>query len=396
MAEVLNKIKYIYQFGDPLYYRIKAGADSFLFGKEAFNQKMGIEIKTITQQNSFSNGQINYYGENLAILDGSNLSISFSVPADYDFDYLKKIFVGKTKKIFCYENAGQGYKFFVNYVSYQKGLEGNGGEDRRVDANVPYIVTIDFIVQDPIFQEVTDEIYILDHTALDGNVYGWEEDVPGAGWEQDTGFGWEQAAANYQLLVSNLTQNQVESYIGAYCENPTYYLSWKNTWIGNTDQDGIDTSINTVSTTLTTNTATTLNIDSLKLNGSYNNRIFKVQLSQSGGLATNDSIKIENPGYLSGFIFTWVGIANSSDNILINTAQEYVFDLDKNTKINPNNYKITLAKSTYSRYLEVESRLLPMSYDNPNIILGQQTLQLTKNTSSNLTLYISNLKSYYI
>lgn len=392
----LRKQKFLYQFGDPIDFESIQGPDSFLFSKTAFQQSINTSIKNRSENSDFADGQVDFYGQNLAILDGNNLTVNFTVPADYDLDYLKKIFIRKKKKVYFYEKYKTGYRFYCNYARYISGLDGDAGDRVDADPSIPINQSITFLIEDPKFIDITNEINILDHTVLDNQRYGWEQDIPGAGWEQDPGFGWEEDIANYKLAVKDLTQDQIESYIGKYCDKPKFYLNWTNTWIGEVDVNNNNTVVNTVNTTLTTNNKTFFSLVDLDLSGSDNNRIFKIQLNQVGGLSQNEGITIENAERQTGFTFTWLDIGNSSENILINTTQDYVYDLDKQRIINPVRYSLQLAKNNYNRYLEVESSLLPALYPNPNLVKPEPVLTLQKNTSANLTVYISNLKTYYI
>lgn len=395
--ENLPKLKYLYQFGDPLYYNILQDPHSYLWRRVDWSQSMGISVKSRSSELPFSNGQIWAYGSSPAYLDGQNLSTDVVIGSDEDLDYLKLTFVGKTKKIFLFEKYRDEYKIFANFLSYQQGLNGDAGESTQTDERL-YSYPCNFFIENPLFLDITNEVFVLDHRVLDGNVYPYTTNIPWANYTFNPvpNFNYTEDYANYKLKFSDLSEKEKGFYLGNYCnESPEYYLSWQNSWVGEVDINSFPTT-NTQATTLSTNNVTSLSLSDLDLNSTDINRIWKIKITQSGGLANGDSIKIENPNKLSGFILTWTGVANSSANIMINTAQDYIWDLDKNRKINPNNYTLQLAKSNYSKILTVEPTTMPRVNPNPNLQRIIPQINLTKNSSANMTITLSNLKTFYI
>lgn len=393
-----KKQAFLYQFGDPIRYNINQDPHSFLFNKTGFRQIKNLSIKNREGKLEFTDGQYDPYGDNIALLDGENLTVNFGVPADYDFQYLDLIFVGKRKKIFLVEFSDNQYKIYVNFARYITGLNRNYGEDIEADEEQVIFSGVEFKINSPYMLDITKEVEILNHDVLTQGTYSWENTIPGADWEIDPtpNIPWESSLANYRLNFSDLTHEEQTKFLDKYCNNPKYYFTWNNTWVETTDYEAFPaTNIQSINIINNTDVFTS-NLSSLDLASSNLNTIWKIKINQSGGLSTNESVTIENPKTKSGFIFTWLGIANSSDNIMINTAQEYVWDLDNHRIIDSRNYKITLAQNEYSKILAVQSSLIPNKYPNPNLEKTNASIYLTKTSSTPITVTLSNLKTFYL
>jgi hypothetical protein len=391
------KEKIIYQFGDTKHFNVIQGPDSFIFPREGLGGNAVTNIKTEYSDSPFSDGDINNLQNKVAFLNANSLDVSFSIDKTYDTNYLKYIFVGRTKKVFFFEyENGVVNRIFANYATCTGGLEGGFSEDVEAEIRT---VNLKFVYSK--FFEVTNYVNVLDDTALDINEASkWTEAVTGAGWQQATGFGWGEAVPNYSLKFKDLTIEQKKAFLGTspreLPEKP-FDLTWKDTWTNSFDGIDFDNTFSTANTILTNNNLTAFDISAIDLKATAVQTLFKVKLNQTGGLAQNESITIYNPENNSGFTFTWVSPGNSPENILINTAlaPEKVFDMDTGIEINTNTYSINYAFSSSIRLLEIDGQYKPYSRPNKNLPVTRQTsLLVQKNTASNLTIELKNLKQF--
>lgn len=392
-----NNRTYVYQFGDPLYYNSKQGPDSFLFGGIELSYSRDISIKSRINNSPYADGDVDEDGSNQAVLNGSQLEVTFSVPDDYDIMYLRKIFVRKKKKIFFVEKSKFGERIYFNYARYISGLHDSfdsGSDDQYENAGNIKTFSVTLKMEDPRLFDVTDGTQFINPTAL-GAAINWESDIPGANWESDPSpnFNWESATSDYLISVANAVKNKTfEDYIPANIKSSSYYLTYENTWIDSTDKNAFDSYGNPIDFTLTNNNLVMQSISELDLNGYDDNSIFHIWIETSGGLATDNFLLLRNSDTPSGFKFTWKGATNSPNNILINTAQPYVFDLDAQRVIPRSDYSLSFADSSYTRLLVVQSTAKPRVYPNPLIPDTVSTLEAQKSSSSNMTVHLNNLK----
>lgn len=388
-------IKYAYQFGDPLKYVGLQDPHSFLFVREdGFSQVASIQMKNYESDLPFSDGKKNHFGNNLSLLSGNDIIIDVIVSADYDLNYLDLIFIRKRKKLFFVQKNNDSYKVFVTFASYKGGLgktiediEIRGGENLKFD--------VTFSIDSPLVLDITDEVNLLNHQVL-SNVTTWSQNIAGSGWGVSTGFGWGISLANYVVPLSSLTINEIEEYLGDFCNPKGYYLSWTNTWVDTLEEVTEVTNGQTI-TLSSNNTLASFSLSQLDLASSDLNKIWKIQIEHSGGLATDNYVRIENPRLNSGFILTWKGTGNSPSKILFNTAQNYLYDLVNNRVIDKTQYDIQLANtSTYNSFLSIESTKISNVNPNPNILNITPSITTQKNSANNITIKLLNLKTFYI
>lgn len=396
---ILPNEKYIYQFGDPKSYNLIQGADTFIFPTENLSANLTTNVKTEFSENPFSDGDINNLQNRVAFLEALNINPSFILPKDFDFNYLKKIFLGRTKKVYFieYDKDGVANKIYANYATCTGGLEGGYQTDVEF---ISKTVDLKFVYSK--FFDITEEVDVLDYKAL--NLIGisnWQSVIAGSGWGQASGFGWGQAVANYSIKFKDLSIEQKKeffdfnnlSYTNSKGNSQFYNLTWNDTWTPNYNLINFDTSLKTASLTLTNNNLTDLNLNNLDLNSTAVNNLFKVRINQTGGLTINNSVTISNPINNSGFTFTWLSPGNSPANILVNTflAPNKVFNLDTGLLIDQQNYSLTYSSKESSRLLEVDGSYQATTYPNINVSKEPQALKVQKNSSSNLTISIQNL-----
>ena len=186
MSFALPKERFIYQFGDPLNFNLMQGYDCFVFPTDELTATTTLKNKTMFTDNPFGNGQINNIQKRAAFQNPLEFSVKFAISAGFDFDYLKSIFLGRTKKVFFFEYDIKGIptKVFVNYATCTGGLEGG---TQIFDKTTLKTVDLSFVYSN-IF-DITDYVKVIDHTEINPNVNGWGESLS-AGWGEDTGFGW--------------------------------------------------------------------------------------------------------------------------------------------------------------------------------------------------------------
>jgi hypothetical protein len=373
--------KILYQFGDAL-------EDYYIFAKYGLNYTLKPGVKTIRETSAIYDGESRINNTNANFKTDYILEVVFTmnIYEQGGINYLNKIFGDrKIRKIFLYEKDlyNQISKFYFNWAEVvEPPTQVNEEQESLGLENRKYSTKIRFLT--PYFYECDDNLRYFSATDFEANKLYWSSTaIPG----QNNSWGnttvpkpyWGKTYLSAFPKVSTLNANSQSALFDIAL--PKSPLQFKDRILAREDYTFASTGIFT--TTLTTNNATTTNTSGLNLNTTSENRLFRLKFS---ALGQNETISIKNISNNSDILITWnYQVANTND-IEFNSYWGTFFDTVTGKEINTSyiSWDYTLDSLLY---------FSDLNSINPYSMRTTDNLILQKNTSSNNTITIQNLKT---
>ncbi len=375
--------KFLYQLGNAGI----SGEDYYIFQTPDLKTNNEVTIKSVRQTSALYQGESRLNGARKNLKGDYVYTVTFSTEDNNNLDHINnllKVMHDKPKLVFFYSyDDRDGLKWYFNYAEVYKHIrqgtkpiEPKGLGDRNYDISLR-LVSPEFYECDPA------DLRIVNLT----NFTSAQRFLNGA-YTLNGSFTLGNLFDNTHFLISTLTQTQKDTFFGKSGKRtiPLFYNDRyfaRNTLLGLSLELTAGTYFGLY---IAGNNPITATTSSMNLQCSADCRVYGILFDP---ISKGESYSIKNSSNGSDIILTWNADLPNTNAFIYNSYYKSCFDYATGAKITPESGAISIDYTTDLLYFD------GLITENVFAKTTTQNLIVQKNTSTDKSIFIKNLKTYH-